>query len=81
MFSTKVVNPGMLAGGAHTIFVSGNDAGAKARVVELLQSFGWQDILDLGDITTARSVEMLVPIWVQLIGVVKKPVFSFKVVR
>ena len=40
------------------MFVSGNDAGAKATVTELLESFGGSDILDLGDITTARGAEM-----------------------
>ena len=30
------------------MFVSGDDADAKATVVELLRSFGWEDIVDLG---------------------------------
>jgi 8-hydroxy-5-deazaflavin:NADPH oxidoreductase len=49
-----MVNPKQLADGNHTVFVSGNDADAKAKVTELLQSFGWTDIFDLGDITSAR---------------------------
>jgi 8-hydroxy-5-deazaflavin:NADPH oxidoreductase len=57
-----MVNPGQLASGDHTVFVSGNDAAAKATVVALLQSFGHTDIIDLGDITTARGVEMILPI-------------------
>jgi predicted dinucleotide-binding enzyme len=76
-----MVNPGMLSGGAHSIFVSGNDAEAKAKVVELLKSFGWQDIIDLGGITTARGVEMLLPIWLQLFGALQKPFFNLKIVR
>ena len=48
-----MVNPGGLAGGDHTIFVSGNDAAAKAEVSRLLAEwFGWSDVVDLGDITT-----------------------------
>jgi 8-hydroxy-5-deazaflavin:NADPH oxidoreductase len=45
-----------------TVFLSGNDAGAKSIVGELLQALGWQAewIEDLGDITTARSTEALV---------------------
>jgi hypothetical protein len=31
------------------------DAEAKTKVSELLRSFGWTDIIDLGDITTARG--------------------------
>jgi predicted dinucleotide-binding enzyme len=63
------------------VFVCGDDAEAKAEVTELLRSFGWQDIIDLGDITTARGTEMLMPIWLRLFGALQKPVFNFKIVR
>jgi hypothetical protein len=43
------------------LFVSGNDAGAKAKVRELLQAFGWNDVMDLGDIATARATEGYLP--------------------
>ncbi|MCB9076608.1 MAG: NAD(P)-binding domain-containing protein [Anaerolineaceae bacterium] len=76
-----MVNPGLLADGDHTVFVSGNDDAAKATVTELLQSFGWQDIIDLGDISTARGTEMLVSIWLRLFGALQNPMFNFKVVR
>jgi predicted dinucleotide-binding enzyme len=76
-----MVGPRQLADGAHTIFVSGNDAGAKQAVAKLLESFGWQDVFDLGDITTARGTEMILPIWVRTFGVLKNPMFSFKLVR
>src|SRR5918997_7163002 len=76
-----MVDPKQLAGADHTVFVSGDDAEAKAEVSELLRSFGWIDIIDLGDITTSRGTEMLLPIWVRLIGVLQKPSFNFKIVR
>jgi len=76
-----MVGPRQLAEGNHTVFVSGNDAAAKKTVTELLQSFGWQDIVDLGDITTARGSEMMLPIWVRVWGATKNPMFSFKLVR
>jgi predicted dinucleotide-binding enzyme len=63
------------------VFVSGNDAGSKKTVSELLRSFGWQDIVDLGDITTARGAEMLLPLWVRVWGATQNPMFSFKLVR
>ena len=44
-----MVDPKSVGGGDHTVFVSGNDADAKAKVTELLESFGWTDVLDLGD--------------------------------
>ena len=46
-----MVAPQALAGGEHTVFVSGNDAAAKAAAAEVLKSFGWKDVLDLGDIS------------------------------
>jgi predicted dinucleotide-binding enzyme len=76
-----MVDPAQLAGGDHTVFVCGDDAEAKAKVSDLLRSFGWQDVIDLGDITTARGTEMLMPIWLRLFGVLQKPVFNFKIVR
>lgn len=76
-----MVNPGQLAGGDHTVFVSGDHLAAKATVIELLRSFGWQDIIDLGDISTARGTEMLLPIWLRLLGALQKPMFNFKIVR
>jgi len=76
-----MVDPKQLAGGDHTIFVSGNDADAKAQVTELLASFGWSDIIDLGDITTARGTEMYLPLWVRIWGATQNPLFNIKVVR
>jgi 8-hydroxy-5-deazaflavin:NADPH oxidoreductase len=76
-----MVDPAQLAGADHTVFVSGDDAEAKAEVGELLRSFGWTDIIDLGDITSARGTEMLMPIWLRLFGALQKPVFNFKIVR
>jgi predicted dinucleotide-binding enzyme len=76
-----MVGPKQLADGAHTVFVSGNDAAAKGTATKLLESFGWKDIVDLGDITTARGTEMMLPIWVRVWGATKNPMFSFKLVR
>ena len=76
-----MVAPAQLAATDHTVFVSGDDAEAKARVSELLRSFGWSDIIDLGDITTARGTEMVLPIWVRLFGVLQKPIYNFMIVR
>ena len=76
-----MVDPAQLAATDHTVFVSGDEAEAKVRVSELLRSFGWTDIIDLGDITTARCTEMLLPIWVRLSGVFQKPILNFKIVR
>lgn len=77
-----MVNPHLLAQAEHTIFVSGNDAGAKAQVIDFLKrEFGWKDVLDLGDIKTARGVEMVLPLWLSLYGKFGTSMLQFKVVR
>ena len=77
-----MVNPAGVGGGDHTIFVCGNDTGAKASVKRwLAEWFGWRDVIDLGDITNARGAEMLLPIWVRLMSALGTPMFNFKVVR
>lgn len=67
--------------GEHDVFVSGNDPDAKATVKELLHEFGWEDPIDLGDITSARGAEMLQPIWLRLMVAFKSPKFNFHIAR
>lgn len=82
MWCGLMVNPAMINGGDHSVFVSGNDAQAKKQVSELLKTFGWLDknILDLGDVTTARGTEMLLPIWLRIYGATNNGAFNIKVV-
>ena len=76
-----MVNAGLLPG-EHIIFVSGNDADAKAQVTSILKGwFGWQSVIDLGDITTARATEMMLPIWISLMSKVGTPLFNFAIVK
>jgi len=56
-----MVDPKQLAGGDHTTFVSGNDSEAKTEVTQLLESLGWSDVVDLGDITTSRGTRCTCP--------------------
>jgi 8-hydroxy-5-deazaflavin:NADPH oxidoreductase len=68
----------------HNVFVSGNDEAAKARTKSFLTEwFGWKpsNILDLGDITTARGTEQLLPIWIRLWGALKTGDFNFQIAR
>jgi predicted dinucleotide-binding enzyme len=64
-----------------SVFVSGDDAAAKATVTDLLTSFGHTDVIDLGDISTARGTEMLLPIWLRLMGALGTAAFNVKIVR
>ena len=75
-----MVNPGLVPGD-HDVFVSGNDAAAKARVTEVLQSFGWRSVVDLGDITTARGTESYLLFWLRLWGAFGTGHLNVKVVR
>lgn len=76
-----MVNPAALPGD-HSVFVSGNDAEAKSKAKEILNAFGWKNnnIIDLGDITTARGTEQLLPIWIRLYTALQNPMFNFNIV-
>lgn len=64
------------------IFVSGNDKDAKSKVTRLLrEEFGWKNIVDLGDITTARGTEMYLPLWLRLYGALGTADFNVKIVK
>lgn len=61
-----MVDPNKLPGRTN-VFISGNDLEAKETVTEILRDwFGWKSIIDLGDITTSRGVEMYMMLWVSL---------------
>jgi len=75
-----MVDPSLIPG-VHTMFVSGNDAKAKAEVIDLLKTdFGWKEVIDLGDITAARAQEMYLALWVRLFGKLKTPNVNIHVV-
>ena len=76
-----MADPASVAGGDHSVFVSGNDTDAKTVVAGLLADLGHRDIIDLGDITTARGTEMLLPIWLRLWGAFGNADFNFKIAR
>lgn len=63
------------------VFVSGNDIEAKATVVRILKEwFGWREVIDLGDITTSRSVEMYMMLWHSIRKAISAQRFNIKVV-
>ena len=82
MWCGLMVNPAMINGGDHTNFICGNDADAKQKVKALLKEFGWKDenIMDLGDITSARGTESVLPIWLRIWSATQKGAFNIKVV-
>jgi 8-hydroxy-5-deazaflavin:NADPH oxidoreductase len=76
-----MADPSLVADGDHSVFLCGNDAQAKEEVAEILRSFGWRDVIDLGDITSARGAESYLPLWLRLWGALRVPMFNIKVVR
>jgi len=63
------------------MFMSGNDLEAKATVKQKLKEwFGWRQVIDLGDITTARGLEMYVLFWHYLRDVTPSQRFNIKVI-
>ena len=75
-----MVDPRKLPGQTD-VFVSGNDTEAKAVVITMLRDwFGWKSVIDLGDITTARGVEMYVLLWHYIRNTVPSQRFNIKVV-
>lgn len=50
------------SGGPPTMFIAGDDAGAKTTVSAILKDFGW-DVADIGGITSARYLEAMCMAW------------------
>jgi 8-hydroxy-5-deazaflavin:NADPH oxidoreductase len=59
--SALMIDP-KLSGGPPTMFICGNDAGAKRRATALLAEVGWETE-DLGPAAAARAIEPLCILW------------------
>ena len=54
----------------------------SSKVEEILTKwFGWSKVMDLGDITNARAMEMYLPLWLRLWGNLNTAEFNIKVVK
>jgi predicted dinucleotide-binding enzyme len=82
MWCGLMVNPNIVGGGNHTAFIGGNDADAKAKVQSLMKEFGWKEenILDLGDISSARGTEAMLPVWLRIFTATQNGAFNIKIV-
>jgi predicted dinucleotide-binding enzyme len=79
--SSLMVDPASVGGGDHTMFVAGNHEAAKATVTQMLYSFGWRDVVDLGDISGARGMEALLVLWLRNQMALDNAMFNVKLVR
>lgn len=50
--------------GEPTMWICGNDDGAKSTATQILNDFGWNEVVDLGDISGSRLLEPLCILWV-----------------
>lgn len=80
MNNAVMVDPAGL-GESTTVFVSGDDADAKATVSGLLRELGHTDVIDLGGLDTARGPEMFLALWVRTAIALGGSDFNIKVVR
>jgi predicted dinucleotide-binding enzyme len=76
-----MANPALVAGGDHTVFLSGEDAEAKQVAAELLEQMGHTDVLDLGGIESARGAEAAIAFWLRVRLAVGHNRFNFKIAR
>lgn len=68
------------AGGKPTMFICGNDPGAKKAVGEVIADLGWE-IEDMGPVEAARAIEPLCILWC-IPGFIKNDwMHAFKVLR
>jgi len=75
-----MVDPARLAGET-TMFVAGDVADARTVVVDLLHDLGWSDVLEFDDLSAARGMEMWLPLWVRLAGLLGTADFNLKIVH
>jgi predicted dinucleotide-binding enzyme len=77
-----MVDPGAVPGD-HVVFVCGDDAAAKTQATALLGDLGWpgERVVDLGDITAARGLEMYLPLWLRMMQALGTATFNIAVRR
>ena len=76
-----MTDPGSVPG-EHVLPICGDDD-AKPKVIELIGEFGWpaERLIDLGDISAARGMEMYLPLWLRLMGALGTPSFNIALQR
>lgn len=77
-----MVDPGRI-GEPTSIFVCGNDEGAKREVAGLLGELGWpeREVYDLGLIDASRGLEMYLAFWLRNMVAAGNPFFNVRIVR
>ena len=66
--------------GPPTMFICGNDDGAKNQVAMILEKFGWETI-DVGGIEESRLLESLAMLWIRCYAKTGSGDHAFKLLR
>ena len=75
----RMVNPEYKSG-PPTMFICGNDDGAKATATKILDQFGWESA-DMGKVESARAIEPLCMLWCILGFTRNEWTHAFKLLR
>lgn len=61
--SHTMINPRM-QGGTPDMFIAGNSPEAKEQVAEIARNWGWENVHDMGDITSSYWLESFAMLWI-----------------
>ena len=75
----RMVNPQYQAG-QPTMFICGDDAGAKAATSKILADFGWETA-DMGGVEAARAIEPLCMLWCIPVFLHHQATHAFKLLK
>lgn len=75
-----MVHPGSLPE-TSTMFLAGADPLAREAVRGLLRELGWVDVVEFPALDAARGMEMYLPLWLRLMGVLGTAEFNIRLVR
>lgn len=73
-------HPG-LRDGSPDLFICGNDIEAKQAVAHFAESWGWENITDMGDLSEAFYLEALAALWVHYAFMNKSRTHAFKLLK
>lgn len=76
-----MVDPDRVGGGDTTMLVAGDDEAARSLVTGLLRALGWRDVIEFGELSAARGMEMWLPLWIRLAGRLGTTDFNLRIVR
>lgn len=70
-------------GDKHAVFLASDHDQARTPVLQLLSELGWKagQVVDLGDLSGARGMEMYLPLWVRLYQSSGSAIFNVEIVR